>query len=59
MCCLKNVAGRNYWVLLSSSANKLAFRIGLIEVDKSDWVRKIKVLNPVFFQANCVEKSCT
>jgi hypothetical protein len=27
---LKNVAGRNYWVLLSSGANKLAFRIGLI-----------------------------
>jgi hypothetical protein len=38
VCFLKNVAGRNYWVLLSSNANKLAFRIGLIEVDKSDWL---------------------
>lgn len=31
-------AEMNYWVLLFSSENELALRIGLIEVDKSDWL---------------------
>jgi len=29
---------RNYCVLLFSSVNELALRIGMIEVDKSDWL---------------------
>jgi len=46
---------RNYCVLLFSSANELAFRIGMVEVDKSDWLETLVPIS-AFLQANYVDK---